>query len=63
MGYRKALSCCSCCGVGGDSDSCGCNGDDCDDGDCDGGDGGGVIELVLPNIKMNPPQVYMCSPS
>ena len=41
MGYRKALSCCSCCGVGGDSDSCGCNGDDCDDGDCDGGDGGG----------------------
>ena len=41
MGYRKVLSCCSCCGVGGDSDSCGCNGDDCDDGDCDGGDGGG----------------------
>ena len=22
-----------------------------------------VIVLVLPNIKMNPPQVYMCSPS
>ena len=21
------------------------------------------IVLVLPNIKMNPPQVYMCSPS
>ena len=22
-----------------------------------------IIVLVLPNIKMNPPQVYMCSPS
>ena len=22
-----------------------------------------IIALVLPNIKMNPPQVYMCSPS
>ena len=22
-----------------------------------------IILLVLPNIKMNPPQVYMCSPS
>ena len=22
-----------------------------------------IIGLVLPNIKMNPPQVYMCSPS
>ena len=44
MGYRKALSCCSCCGVGGDSDSCGCNGDDCDDGDCDGGDGGKISQ-------------------
>ena len=22
-----------------------------------------IIILVLPNIKMNPPQVYMCSPS
>ena len=22
-----------------------------------------VTVLVLPNIKMNPPQVYMCSPS
>ena len=22
-----------------------------------------TIVLVLPNIKMNPPQVYMCSPS
>ena len=21
-----------------------------------------IIVLVLPNIKMNPPQVYMCSP-
>ena len=21
------------------------------------------IVLVLPNIKMNPPQVYLCSPS
>ena len=22
-----------------------------------------ITVLVLPNIKMNPPQVYMCSPS
>ena len=22
-----------------------------------------IIVLVLPSIKMNPPQVYMCSPS
>ena len=22
-----------------------------------------IIVLVLPNIKMNPPQVYMCCPS
>ena len=22
-----------------------------------------IIVLILPNIKMNPPQVYMCSPS
>ena len=22
-----------------------------------------IIVLGLPNIKMNPPQVYMCSPS
>ena len=22
-----------------------------------------IIVLVLPNIKMNPPQVYMCSPT
>ena len=22
-----------------------------------------IIVLVLPNIEMNPPQVYMCSPS
>ena len=22
-----------------------------------------IIVLVLPNIKMNPPEVYMCSPS
>ena len=22
-----------------------------------------IIVLVLPNIKMNPPQVYMCSPA
>jgi len=22
-----------------------------------------IIVLVLPNINMNPPQVYMCSPS
>ena len=22
-----------------------------------------IIALVLPNIKMNPPQAYMCSPS
>jgi len=22
-----------------------------------------IIVLALPNIKMNPPQVYMCSPS
>ena len=22
-----------------------------------------IIVLVLPNIKMNPPQVYVCSPS
>ena len=22
-----------------------------------------IIVLVLPNIKMHPPQVYMCSPS
>ena len=22
-----------------------------------------IIVLVLPNIKMNPPQVYLCSPS
>ena len=22
-----------------------------------------IIVLVLPNIKMNPPQIYMCSPS
>ena len=22
-----------------------------------------IIVLVLPNIKMNPPQLYMCSPS
>ena len=22
-----------------------------------------IIVLVLPNIKMNPPQVYMCSPN
>ena len=22
-----------------------------------------IIVLVLPNIKMNPPQAYMCSPS
>ena len=22
-----------------------------------------IIVLVLPNIKINPPQVYMCSPS
>ena len=22
-----------------------------------------IIVLVLPNIKMNPPQIYTCSPS